>query len=248
MKFFRVALSFLTILPTRSIDDYQKGDLGRSAALFPWIGLLIGAITAGMTGTLQLFLPPTVTAVLAAFVWNGLSGFLHLDGLADCADALPYAGSIERRLDILKDSRIGSFAAVSLIIFFALKISLLASLIEDWTFLVAIILYTMTLSRWLLVLVAFTQPNARPGGMGDEFQTTLTRNKVIAASILPVLLTILGSVFLNPWFLIAFFLTPLFVLWLTRIVKTRLGGITGDVLGMIVELSELFILLCFSIQ
>ena len=249
MKRFRLAVSFLTILPTRSIDDYQPGDMGRAAVFFPWVGLLLSILVIAANTVLRLFLPLSLTTVITVALWSILTGFLHLDGLADCADALPLAVSKERRLEILKDSRVGSFALISLILFFLTKTIALYTLQDESFWQLAFIITSgMVLARWMMVLLSATQPNARPGGMGDDFQLGLGQYSIVISSILPVILCVIGIFLFGAPIIALFILLPCLTLLIAQAARRRLGGITGDVIGMTVELSELFALILFTIR
>ncbi|NSW51023.1 MAG: adenosylcobinamide-GDP ribazoletransferase [Anaerolineae bacterium] len=249
MKYLRLAVSFLTVLPTRQAADYQPGDNGRAAVYFPWVGLLLAVLVIAANSLLRWFLPLPLTAVLTLALWAGLTGFLHLDGLADCADALPLPVPIERRLEILKDSRVGSFALVSLILFLYAKTAALYTLqtLPFWQ-LAWILANTIVLSRWMMILLTATQASARPGGMADDFKLGLTRKTIILSSLLPVLLCITGIALIGLPAVVVILLLAVLTMLIARTARRRLGGITGDVIGMTVEVCELFALVLFTIR
>lgn len=239
MAEFWLALSFLTTIPTPTIP-FIEGGLGRSAKWFPLVGLLLGLILAGAHWLLLLVLPGSVTAVLIIALWAWLTGGLHLDGLADCGDGLLVAANRERRLEILKDSRLGAFGAILLVLFLLAKVTAVATFSTPAYALVL----APTLARWFL-LIAARQPSARPGGMGDAFAASLTPKIFAIAAVVPSLLVVVMGWRGGPTIL-AVLLALMVTFAILRMVKNRLGGVTGDVFGLVVEMTELVVLLAFS--
>ena len=239
MTEFWLALSFLTTLRTPAVP-FVAGGLGRSAKWFPLVGLILGLILAGTHWLLRWVLPESVTAVLIIALWAWLTGGLHLDGLADCGDGLLVAASRERRLEILKDSRLGAFGAILLVLFLLAKVTAVAALASPG---IALLL-APALARWLL-LVAARQPSARPGGMGDTFAASLTPQILAIAAIVPVLLVVAGGWRGGPT-VPALLLALVATFAILRLARKRLGGVTGDVFGLVVEMSELVVLLAFT--
>jgi adenosylcobinamide-GDP ribazoletransferase len=238
MKLLQLAVGFLTTVPVRLAEAPRPGDLGRSAFWFPWVGLVLGGALYAVYWLLGLGFPPALVAVLLVIVWAAFTGGLHLDGLADCCDGLLAAASIERRLEILRDPRLGTFGGAGLVLHLLLKVSLVAALVPGqaaWPLLLAPVL-----GRWLILLVA-SQPAARPGGLGADFSLGLNRKTAIAAALLPLAMVVLGG----PQALLAAGLAHLAVLGVLRLARARLGGVTGDVMGLAVELGETAVLLAF---
>ena len=241
MTDFWLALSFLTTIPTPAIP-FVEGGLGRSAKWFPLVGLILGLILAGSHWLLGLVLPGSVTAGLIIALWAWLTGGLHLDGLADCGDGLLVAANRERRLEILKDSRLGAFGAILLVLFLMMKVTAVATFSAPAYALVL----APTLARWFL-LIAARQPSARPGGMGDSFAASLTPKIFTIAAILPVMLVV-GSGWRGGQTVLAVLLAFIGTFAMLRLARSRLGGVTGDVFGLVVEMTELFVLLAFTVK
>jgi len=118
---FLNAVGFLSVLPLRGKQPYQTGDLGRSALFFPLVGVLMGALTAGANYLFGLVFPSLINSALTLCFWIFISGGLHLDGVADCFDGMLNASAPERRLEIMKDSRLGTFGGLGLILLILLK-------------------------------------------------------------------------------------------------------------------------------
>jgi adenosylcobinamide-GDP ribazoletransferase len=237
MKTLRLALSFLTIIPVPAEDQVELHDLGRSAGWYPLVGFLLGIVVAAFKWGAEAFFSPWIAAVLAAGLWVLLTGGLHLDGLADCCDGMLAAASPERRLEIMKDSRLGTFGGVGLILHLLLKVALLSAL--SGGLLLAVPL-AAAVGRWLVLLAAH-QPQARPGGLGAAFAAGLHWRVDAGAAILPLGL-ILALGLRGMLAALAALLVAFAVLGLAR---RRLGGVTGDVMGMVIELAELAVLLGF---
>lgn len=242
-KYFRLALGFLTTIPARVNDPFQPGDLGRAAAFYPLIGLIIGLILCAVRAVAARLFSEPLGAILVVAAWVVLTGGLHLDGLADCCDGLLAALPPGRRLEIMRDPRLGTFGGVGLILFLLLKtgaVLAIPSTINSWQMYFPL-LFAPVLARGLLLLAA-RQPMARPGGLGAEFALGVTRRTYILAVLLP--LALLGFGGLHG--LAAAAAGLLVTLGIIHLAKNRLGGLTGDVLGLQIELVELTVLLVFA--
>jgi adenosylcobinamide-GDP ribazoletransferase len=231
MKYLSIAFNLLTILPVHAPGDWKAGDSGRAAGWYPFVGLVVGTLVAVAYGLLGLRFSSLVTAALSLTLWVILTGGLHLDGLADCCDGLLHASNPERRLEIMKDSRMGAFGGIGLVLVLILKVSAVASLPTDRAAL--IILFAASLGRWFIILAGF-QPLARPGGMGADFASGLRKSALMWGGIIPLPLAIA----LGLQGIIAFGVALLTISFLLRSVRVRIGGITGDVFGLIVEVVE----------
>jgi adenosylcobinamide-GDP ribazoletransferase len=241
MKGLRTALSFLTILPWRSGTDEPPLPLGASAGWFPLVGGLIGLLSGLAYAGLSPLLPPLPAAVLAAALWIGLTGGLHLDGLADCCDGLLAAVPRERRLEIMKDPRLGTFGGLGLLLAVLLKIGLLTGLPPARA--VLGLPLAAALGRWLILPLS-RLPSARPGGMGAAFAGGVTRRQMGLA-----LVWLLPLAALNGWRGLAALLLAHLTAWLiARLALSRIGGVSGDVFGLAVEAGELSALLALAVH
>lgn len=245
MRNLRIAFGLLTTLPFGMPEDWQPGDSGRAGIWYPLVGLVIGGLTWLAWRALTLIFPPLMVGVLTLLVWVALTGGLHLDGLADCCDGLLASTTPERRLEIMKDPRLGAFGGIGLLLVLLLKAAALSSLTPPAG--LGIIL-AATLSRWCL-LPAGLMPLARPGGnvphrgMGADFVSGLRRGAIFTTAVLPLgLAFLLGAQGL--WAALAAILAAASVLWLA---KARINGVTGDVFGALVEVTETAVLVAFTV-
>lgn len=226
------AFAFLTRVPVSS-GPLLETDLGRSVAFFPVVGLVLGLVLAGLAALLGGALPSTVLAVLLIAALAGLTGGLHIDGLADTFDALGGGrGDRQRMLDLMRDSRIGAHGAAALVLGLLLKVFALAAVLQrrDLT----LVLLFPAIGRWAVTPWIVLHPYARAEGLGRAFNgEARAREVAIATVIVAAAVLLLGPRLIAPA-LGALAAAALFALWLRR----RLGGLTGDVYGATIELAE----------
>jgi len=232
------ALSLLTILPVPSHWLGLRRPAARAMAAYPLVGLCLGVALTLVSNLLQAVLPPLVAAVLIVVTWAVLTGGLHLDGWADCCDALPATVSRERRLEILKDPRLGSFGGIGLVLLLMCKFAAVASLPHGSTAQVAVLILAPTLGRWAIVNVAAVFPLARPDGMAAHFRAGLSRRELTWVTLTAAL--VCGVVGWGG--LLAFVASALTAALMGRWATSRLGGLTGDVYGATCELVEAAVL------
>jgi adenosylcobinamide-GDP ribazoletransferase len=238
-----LAFACLTILPLRFRDGaVGEAEIADSRYAYPIVGLVLGLILAALSAILARWsIPPLLTAFWLTTAGAILTGGLHLDGLADTADGLFLGGGSERRLAAMRDPHLGSFGAIALVLVLVGKFAALASLTGSRR--QAALLLALTLSRTLLLVAAGSAQYARSEGTGRILIQASTPRDAIGASVLALGLGIIIAGI--PGLLAA---TCLMVLaWiLVRLASLRLGGITGDLLGALVELGELAVLMVLS--
>ena len=237
MTSLALALRYLTIVPVPAGAHVEPTTLGRAAAWFPLVGLALGVVVAAGERLLGAVFPSLLDSLLAVTLWKLLTGGLHLDGLADCLDGVVGRDAGDR-LRIMRDSRIGAFGAIGLILFLLLEVaavSALASATRWRTFAAA-----PALARAMPPLVAWVFPAATPLGQGAMFRSGLTRTRVVVAVALGGVIALAA---LGLAGLLVFGLAVAATLGLGRFYTSRLGGVTGDVLGTVIETTELIVLL-----
>ncbi|WP_407310293.1 adenosylcobinamide-GDP ribazoletransferase [Desulfosporosinus sp. SB140] len=238
MRGFLIALTFFTRLPLPSPKvEVTSEEFALSYRYYPLVGLVIGLILWLLAKGLSPFFPPLALGALLLVVELMLTGGLHLDGFMDSMDGLLSARSPERILEIMKDSRVGAHASMALAGLLLLKFSLLASLTPSQF---AILLIMPMLSRWVFQIGIVAFPYARTQGLGKGIHDTThwIPFLIAGAAVLGVSYLLAGFAGLITWGVCVIAVT----LWASRI-SSLLGGLTGDLYGAIIELSEVVCLL-----
>jgi adenosylcobinamide-GDP ribazoletransferase len=237
-----IAVQFLTSLPVRLPGMPSPQELGRSLLWYPMVGLLIGLLLYGLNAVLSAT-PLLLHAALLLAAWVALSGALHLDGLADSADAwLGGFGDRERTLTIMKDPRSGPIAVVTLVLVLLLKFAAVVALIEQQH--ASVLLLAPWFARGLLPVLFMTTPYVRAGGLGQALAEHLPRERlplVLGAHALAMLLFGWSAVLM----LVG---GGLLFVWLRQRMMARLGGTTGDTAGAMVELVECAVLVLVALS
>ena len=238
---FLVALQFLTVCPPILRRLFSAQEMGRAVGWYPLVGLLLGGIVAGSTSLLDRFFPQPLSAALTLALWVTLTGGLHIDGFLDACDGLLGGADPERRMEIMRDHRIGAFAFIGGALLFLTKFSALVALRDTgWQF--AALLLAPVLGRWTMTLAVAAFPYARPVGLAREMKAHVTWRQVLLASVT----ALAAAWFLAYWHgLIALIVALLTLLGVVAFTLRRIPGLTGDIYGAICELTELAVLLCF---
>jgi adenosylcobinamide-GDP ribazoletransferase len=248
-----LAMQYFTRLPVpAAVARWAGFDAGlqrASLAHFPGVGLLVALLAIACYGAADLLLPrssfaPLVAAVLSTAATMLLTGALHEDGLADTADGLSASQDRERALEIMKDSRIGGFGALALMLALLAKTSLLALIggVAGWLGAAAALLGAHVSSRALALVIVATLPNIG--------RAATSKSLPVAARIEPAglgmalawcLLGLVAAASLaSAWFCIAGLLPAVIaLLWFRRLLARRLQGFTGDGLGAAQQLCEI---------
>lgn len=238
MTSFWLALQFLTRLPTPTQTEIKASQVGYSLAWYPLVGLLLGAILWG-TGLLLVGQEPLLVAAILLVVWVALTGALHLDGLADSADA--WVGGMadrERTLTIMKDPTSGPIGVTAVVLLLLLKFAALHSLLANGVLYPLLLL--PSLARSGVALLFITTPYVRSGGLGEALAVHAPRAAVVAGALAVTALTLSLMLWGGVLVLAA---ALLLWLWVRRAVLHRIGGFTGDIAGALLELLECFALL-----
>lgn len=236
----RLALAFLTIVPVRFPDGAPtERDLAASRVAFPFVGVLIGLILAGLSQALTLAgVGPHVSAIAIIACGVVVTGCLHLDGVADSCDGLFMPrGDAERRLEVMRDSHVGTFGVVGIVLVLLGKYSALIALAEQGR--TEALFTAIVVARTLVLVSAGISSSARPDGMGRIFiEAAGARDAALAG----IAVLVVGAAVIGPAGLIAC-TAALASAWLvTRIAIGRIGGTTGDTLGAVIEFGELTLL------
>jgi len=226
-----VAFRYLTVLPLPR--RRAPGDLGRAAGWFPIVGLGLGGCMALASLAVDRLVPPGVGAILLVALWAGLTGALHLDGLADASDGLGGGWSRERALSIMRDGRSGPFGVTAIVLVLGLKAATVATLPEGlaWR---ALVLAPVLGRAGPLLLVALCPP-ARTEGAGHALATGARWPGLLAGGLAAV---VVSGAMLGAWSALLLTVTALLAWGWAVYLRRRIGGFTGDTLGALVEVTE----------
>jgi adenosylcobinamide-GDP ribazoletransferase len=230
---------YFTRIPMPRWVGHDGAQLSGTLRYFPFVGIVVGAIAAACVWACAKVFSPTLAVLLSTAVTVVLTGAFHEDGLADTADGLGGGHTRERALEIMKDSRIGAFGALALILALSIKVSALAALPVGQAMVAMICAHT--LSRWCAVLIVWRLPYARTDG-NTRAQSVVARISFADLAIASVLglAPLALALALGDWHAMAGALAALAVciglgFWFRR----RLDGYTGDTLGATQQLAEL---------
>ncbi len=238
---FWIALQFLTVLPIELKRIPTAKQNGQSLLFYPLVGLLIGLILFGLS-ILLVKLPIILVAINILVIWIWLTGGLHLDGLADTADAwVGGFGDRERTLKIMKDPSCGPIGVLSLVIVCLMKFSALYVLLEQR--LSAFLILIPMLGRSVPLFLFLTTRYVRANGLGRSITDSIP--KTLAWMVFVITLALLCAF---RWMgLVALISCLLLLVYLRFLFIKRIGGITGDTVGAAIELSETGLILTFVI-
>ena len=237
MKSFLIALQFLTRIPIKFQKTPTNEQTAKSLLAYPLVGLVIGFVLAISYLTL-LETSPFLRSALILTVWVVITGALHLDGLADSADALVGGfGDKNKTLAIMKDPNCGPVGVISLLLILLLKFSALTSLSEQNFIL---LLLAPALARTTLLWSFLSMPYVRKEGLGQSFSQFLSYKKTVGVLVISALFTL----FFFHWLGLVILLAVLTVLHLLKSIQMkRIDGMTGDTLGAQVEIIEVIVLI-----
>ena len=231
----RAAVMFFTRLPVPSSAHYDSADLQRAAAWFPLVGWLVGAVAAGVWWAAAQVWPPAIASGLSLAATLLLTGAFHEDGFADVCDGFGGGYTKERVLEIMRDSRVGAFGAIGVVVMLGLKWQTVAALpLASYTG-AAVIFAGHTVSRAAAVSLMAVLPYVREeAGKAKPLATELSGGRLLVAlgsGVAPLVLLPLSA----SWVLVG-----VLVVWLVLAAwfRRRLAGYTGDCLGAAQQVTE----------
>lgn len=230
-----VAVMLLTRVPVRV---RPRGDeVARATLWFPLVGAGIGLCAAAIARALAELpaLPPILAALLLVALGAWVTGAIHLDGLADTADGFGGGRTADAALRIMRDPHIGSFGVLALVLAVSIKVVAIATLIER-RMATAFLIAAPALARWTVVPLALWLPYARPdGGLGQAVAGHQTPGRTALATILAIAV---AAIALRQRAVVVTGIAALVTLAVGLTARKRIGGVTGDVFGACVELTE----------
>jgi adenosylcobinamide-GDP ribazoletransferase len=257
MRSFLLALQLLTRIPVRVGGEVSGSQLARSAALFPAVGAIQGAIAAGGAWLFLEGFGPAVAGALVLALLAATNGGFHLDGLADTFDGFAVRSSGDpardraRRLAVMKESATGAIGVVAVVFAVLVKALLLGSVLAAAApaAALAVVALLPVLAKWSLLPALLAGAPARADGLGRSFIELCTPGTVAIGTLTAVALFVAGGAAaglrageLAAAAVLAFGALATFSLVFTRACRGAFGGITGDSLGAISELAEAMVL------
>ena len=232
-----LAWQLLTAVPLPVTPPPSERPAGYAATYYPLIGLILGGLLAATAELIFWLVPANIAAALVLALWVALTGMLHLDGFMDSCDGLLPPRDRARRLEIMKDSRVGAFGVVGGVLLLLLKFNALTALPESSRWLV--LLLAPMLARWAQLAAMARYQLARPDGMAAFFTRGLTPFRVGLASVAVLVMAVVLLGIAGLGLMAAAALT---LLLLANFAVARIGGLTGDVYGALCESVEAVVL------
>ena len=238
MKSFVLMVTFLTRIPLKINFEINDDDFTKGIWYMPVIGLLIGIILYGLYFIASQFFSPIVTSAIIIIIYIFITGGLHLDGLADTSDAVFSYRSRERMLEIMKDSHIGTFGVVAIVLYLLGMAAILTDRVPEAC------LFFPLIGRSASLLSCASNSYARTSGMGKSIIDG-TKPKHVIFSIILTVISAAALYFISKnatasiIVIIAFATSMISMFAITRSISRKLGGITGDVIGFVIETSSL---------
>lgn len=236
----------MTIIPLPRRREASPEGVGRSLGYFPAVGLVIGLILAGLNWLLSLFLPPAIVNALLLVALVVITGALHLDGLADTCDGIAAHKTVEDRWRVMRDSHVGAFGVVGIVLLLLVQYVSLNSLPRGS--LPATLVLMPVVSRWAMVYAVFTYPYARPTGLGKVFKQGAGWQSFVLATLITLLVAIIWAWLANFSFFYLVGLAIMSGIWLIVVavatfLQRQFAGLTGDTYGAVNELAEVGVLI-----
>ena len=235
-----VAVQFLTRIPLPALE-FRDDSLARASVFFPIVGLLIGATAGGLFRLLEPHLARVVVALLVVVYLILLTGSLHEDALADAADGFGGGHTKDRILAIFRDSRIGSYGAIAIVLSIAARVLLLTTM--PFQYVVTYLIAAHVLCRWTILPLGWALPSARAenDGQGARLAQRTSRSTLLLGTFIAFALAFLVLRRQAP----APILAATLVTWLSgRFYRSKIGGVTGDCFGATVQTTEIAVYLC----
>ena len=238
------ALQFLLITPAFIRRPFTATEMGRAVGFYPVVGLLLGAVLALVDALLAAVWPVAVRSALVLLLWTVLTGALHVDGFLDSCDGLLGGSTPERRLEIMRDERVGAYALAGGVLLFLILFSSLESIASGrW----AALLLAPALGRWGISMAVVSLPYARLSGLGRDIKDGARVADAVLATLATVVAVALVSLFVHSLAPVIALFAAAIIYWLgTRFILHRIPGMTGDTYGAINMLIEAGTLLIFA--
>ncbi len=236
MKNFLIALQFLTILPVKINSGIKESDFGKALLYFPLVGILIGFLLA-LASIVFAFLPNLVTGSLLIIILIVISGGIHLDGLCDTCDGFYGLKPKQDMLNIMRDSRTGVMGVIGVVTILLLKFTLIVSI--PGQYLCKSLIIMAVFSRWSQAFACYASSYARKDGKAKDFIDHAKRTDIAVGGAATLIIFLIAAQLKG----IAVFVSALICVFLfIRYSEKKIGGMTGDTIGALSEISEASVL------
>jgi len=241
VRSFILMITFLTRIPVPMNFEFNNDDFVKGFPFFPVIGFLVGSFIS-LPFLIQDRMPDTIFPLIVIVIYLLVVGGLHIDGVSDVFDGIFSARTRDRMIEIMEDSRVGAFGVIGLIIYFmGLYIGLfeVAKLELGWLY----VLVMPVVGRTMALIGSGISKYAKKEGLGKS----LVDGTKPVVSFIAVMLLCVGAYLININVFISVAVTVVIVFMIIWRIHIILGGITGDVVGMLVEISQVVFLLTLAI-
>jgi len=229
------AVGFLTRLPVGA-EVHDSSRISRAVPWFPVVGALVGALVAGVYASLLYVLPPLVAAVIAVAAGMLVTGAFHEDGLADLADAFGGGRDRDDRLRILKDPRLGTFGVLAVVVSALVRVGSIAALGQNTGLLVIPSAHALGRAAAVGTMLAFDPVTE---GLGASYVRAVRRRQAVIGIVAGVLI---AAALMRAWAAIGIVIGTCAAAALGRLASRKIGGINGDVLGAVEQVTEIGVL------
>ncbi|MDO5707961.1 MAG: adenosylcobinamide-GDP ribazoletransferase [Andreesenia angusta] len=238
MNSFLISLIFFTRISIRRELDFSDKEIEKSMKLIPIVGMIIGAILCIIKYIMEyLGLYGNIYGIILFTVYIFLTGGIHIDGFTDTIDGIYSNRDRDRTLEIMQDSRIGVFGALGLIILSAFYISVFKEIQYILLFVFPIV------SRTIIIYTCAKFKYAKKDGMGKKFMDFADKRIFYVFFLILLILIAYNNIYISISIILSFLFTEL---WIKKISR-KLDGITGDILGFSIEISQILLLIIFII-
>jgi adenosylcobinamide-GDP ribazoletransferase len=238
IKSFLMQLGFLTRIPLIKVK-FDNKTFSKGIIFSPVIGLMIGGFLAGIFLLSSFLNNKILSSIIIVFSLIIITGGLHLDGLADTCDGIFSYRDKDKILEIMRDPRIGANGTIALIMLILFKIILIYSLLNSENIIKYLLIFPVFARNNIIISSGISNYAGNISGMGED----IVKNTGIKQIIIGIIFT---SIICMPVILLRFFIffiiSLIFVLTFTFYIKRKIGGITGDIIGAIIELTEITML------
>lgn len=239
MKSLLLMITFLTRIPIKYNYDFERKDFIKGIKFLPIVGLIIGMFLY-LISLINNYIdkPVSVLIILLSYLW--ITGALHIDGLADTVDGIFSNRSKDRILEIMKDSRIGAFGVISIIILFISNIIILYYLDLKYLIILPVV------GRSCALIASSTSIYAREDGLGKDIVDNSGNLEGFIGFIFPI---ILGILLYDYKIILALILTYIITIAITKYISKIIDGMTGDTIGFTIEFTQIaFLIIAYIIN